>query len=134
MIQGCLLQLWMHKCSRQQSNLQLLSTEKLTNVDERITKLWDWFCTGNMTGSAQQVKYVGNSDVFCFGFYFTSPKWAKTKIVIEITLFLQAFSSLPLVQAPYRFLRIGPEALIEIGFVLIAHNPFHHVLVCIFII
>ena len=28
MIQGSLLQLWMHKCSKQQTNLQLLSTEK----------------------------------------------------------------------------------------------------------
>ena len=39
MIQGTLFQFWMHKCSKQQSNLQLLSTEKLTNVDERTTKL-----------------------------------------------------------------------------------------------
>ena len=30
---------WMHKSSKQQSNLQLLSTEKLTNVDESTTKL-----------------------------------------------------------------------------------------------
>ena len=34
MIQGSLLYLWMHKCSKQQSNLQLLPTEKLTNLDE----------------------------------------------------------------------------------------------------
>ena len=39
MIQGSLLYLWMHKSSKQQSNLQLLSTEKLTNVDESTTKL-----------------------------------------------------------------------------------------------
>ena len=39
MIQGSLFQLWMHKLKRQQSNLQLLSTEKLTNVDESTTKL-----------------------------------------------------------------------------------------------
>ena len=32
-----LLQLWMHKCLKQQSNLQLLSI--LTNVDESTTKL-----------------------------------------------------------------------------------------------
>ena len=38
MIQGSLLSLWMHKSSRQQSNLQLLSTEKLTRVDESTTK------------------------------------------------------------------------------------------------
>ena len=86
--------------------------------------------------SAQQVKYVGNTDVFCFGFYFMSPKWTKTKIVIEIALVLQAYSCLPLVQGVYGFLRIGPEVLIEIGIVLITHsneNHFHHVLVCIFI-
>ena len=29
----------MHKCSKQQSNLQLLSTENLTDVDELATKL-----------------------------------------------------------------------------------------------
>ena len=34
MIQGSLLQLWMQKCSKQQTNLQLLSTEELTNVHE----------------------------------------------------------------------------------------------------
>ena len=39
MIQGSLLCFWVHQCSKQQSNLQLLSTEKLTNVDESTTKL-----------------------------------------------------------------------------------------------
>ena len=39
MIQGSLFQLSMHKCSKQQSNLQLQSAEKLTNVDESTTKL-----------------------------------------------------------------------------------------------
>ena len=39
MIQGSLFQLWMHKCSKQPSDLQLLSTEKLINVGERTTKL-----------------------------------------------------------------------------------------------
>ena len=70
-------------------------------------------------------------------FYFMSLKWTKTKIVIEITLLLQAYSCLPLVQAVYGFMRIGHEVLIEISFVLVAHsneNPFHHILVCIFII
>ena len=91
---------------------------------------------GNRASSAQQVKYVGNTDVFCFGFYFMSPKWTRTKIEIEITLLLQAYSCLTLVQA-YGFLRIGHEVLIEIGLVVIVHgneNPFHHVLICIFII
>ena len=93
---------------------------------------WNCFCMGNQTSSAQQVKYIGNSDAFCFGFYLTCPKWTQTKIVIEITQLLQAFSCLPFVQEAYGFLRISPEVLIEIGFVLIAHrneNPFQHVLV-----
>ena len=91
---------------------------------------------GNRTSSAQQVKYVGNTDVFFFGFYFMSPKWTRTKIVIEITLLLQAYSCLTLVPAN-GFLRIGHEVLIEIGLVVIVHgneNTFHHVLICIFII
>ena len=40
---------------------------------------------GNRCRCAQQVKYVGNTDVFCFGFYFVSPKWTRTKLVIEIS-------------------------------------------------
>ena len=86
---------------------------------------WDWFCTGNRTSSTQQLKHVGNTGVFCFGFYFM------------ITLLLQVYSCLLLVQVIYRFLRIGPEILIEISLVLVAHgneNPFHHVLVCVFVI
>ena len=63
-----------------------------------------------MTSSAQQVKYVGNTDVFCLGFYFISPKWTKIKSVIDMTPLLQAYSCIPLVQAADRFLRIGPEA------------------------
>ena len=66
-----------------------------------------------------------------------SPKWTRTKIVIEIALLRQAYSCLPLVQAAYGFLGIGPEILIGIGLVLVAHdtkNPFHHVLACIFFI
>ena len=60
----------------------------------------------------------------------------QTKIVIGITLILQAYSSLPLVQVGYGVWRISPEVLTEISLVLIVHgnkNPFQHVLVCIFI-
>ena len=92
---------------------------------------------GNRTSSTQQVKYVGKTDVFYFGFYFMSPKWTRTKIVIEVSLLLKADSCLPLVQWAYGFLQIGAEILIEISLVLFAHsieNPFHHVLVCIFMI
>ena len=92
---------------------------------------------GNRTRSTQQVKYVGNTDVFYFGFDFMSPKWTRTKIVIEISLLLQAYLCLPLVQVGYRFLGIDPEVLMAISLVLIAHgneNPFCHILICIFCI
>ena len=74
---------------------------------------------------------------FALVFIFMSPKWTETIIVIEITPLLQAYSCLPLVQVVYGFLRIGPEVLIEIGLVLMANgneNPFHHILICIFVI
>ena len=45
---------------------------------------------GNRSRGAQQVKYVGNTDVFYFGFNFMSPKWTRTKLMIEISLSLQA--------------------------------------------
>ena len=90
---------------------------------------------GTSTSSTQQVKYVGNTDVFCYSFYFMSPKWTRTKIVFEITPLLRAYSCLPLVQVAYGFLGIGPEVHIAISLVLIVHsneNPFHHILICIF--
>ena len=34
----------------------------------------------------QQVKYVGNTDVFCFGFIFMSPKWTRTKLIFDVSL------------------------------------------------
>ena len=40
---------------------------------------------GNRGRCAQQVKFVGNTDVFSFGFYFMSPKWTRTKLVIVIS-------------------------------------------------
>ena len=51
---------------------------------------------GNRCRCAQQVKYVANTDVSCFGFYFMSKKWTRTKFVIEISLSLQAYWCLPL--------------------------------------
>ena len=53
----------------------------------------------SLPGSPQWVKCVGNTDVLCFGFYFMSPKWIRTKIVIEIALLLHVYSCLLLVQA-----------------------------------
>ena len=85
--------------------------------------------------STGEVCWKSRCILLCF--YFMSPKWSRTEIVIEITLLLQACSCLQLVQAAYGFLRIGPEGLIEISLVLVVHgkeNPFHHVLICNFII
>ena len=41
--------------------------------------------TGNRNKGTQQVKYVGNTDVFCFGFNFMSPKWTRTKLIFDVT-------------------------------------------------
>ena len=40
---------------------------------------------GNTSRGAQQVKYVGNTIVFCFGFNFMSPKWTRTKLIFDVT-------------------------------------------------
>ena len=40
---------------------------------------------GNRTKGTQQVKYVGNTDVFCFGFNFMTPKWTRTKLIFDVT-------------------------------------------------
>ena len=36
------------------------------------------------------MKYVGNTDVFCFGFYFMSPEWTRNIVVIVISPSLPA--------------------------------------------
>ena len=73
---------------------------------------------GNRNRCIQQMMCVGNTDVFCFGFYFMSPKWTRTKIVIVISLSLQTFCSLLLVQRSYRFLCTYLEVLISALFSL----------------
>ena len=45
---------------------------------------------GNRNRGAQQVKYVGNTDVFYFGFNFMSPKCTRTKLIFVVTPSLQA--------------------------------------------
>ena len=64
--------------------------ENLQLLNDATTKLTR---TASTQGCTQQVKYVGNTDVgvFCFGFYFMSPKWTRTKLVIEISPSLQAY-------------------------------------------
>ena len=41
--------------------------------------------TGNRSRGAQQMKCVGNTDVFLFGFNFMSPKWTRTKLIFVVT-------------------------------------------------
>ena len=48
---------------------------------------------GNRSRGTQQVKYVGNTDVFIFGFNFLSPKWTRTKLMIVIFPSLQAYDA-----------------------------------------
>ena len=67
MKQGFLLRLWMDENVSQQSNKKSLTKENCSYK-------------GNRNRCAQQMKYVGNTDVFCLGFYFMSPKWTRTKL------------------------------------------------------
>ena len=56
--------------------LTIAVNRNLTNVDETTTNLAGiGFLHRERTTTAQQVKYVRNTDVVCFGFYFMSPKW-----------------------------------------------------------
>ena len=79
--------IWMDTLMRQQSNLKLLLTENLLNLFESTTKL-------ARTGEQNQGCSTGEVcwKYFCIllWFYFMSPKWTRTKIVIVITLSLQA--------------------------------------------
>ena len=60
--------------------------ENLLLLGETTTKLARNASTQGIEAGAQQVKYVGNTDVFCFGFYFLSPKWTRPKFVIDISI------------------------------------------------
>ena len=42
--------------------------------------------SGNRSRGTQQMKCVGNTDVFCFGFNFMSPKLTRTKLNLFATL------------------------------------------------
>ena len=126
----------MHKSSKQQSNLQLLSTEKLTLVNEQSTKLAvddpTWVIESAVLNSEGLLEIL-----MFFALVLLVQNGPKLKIVIKVTPLLQANSFLLLVQVGYRFPRISPEVLIEISLVLIVHgneNPFQHVLFCIFIV
>ena len=88
MKQGTLLRLWMDENVSQQSKEKLLMKENLKLLDDSTTKLARTAPTQGIEAGAPS---VGNTDVFCFGFYFMSPKWTRTKNVIVISLSLQAF-------------------------------------------
>ena len=88
--QSSLFMLWMDENSSRQSN-KIADDEKIT-----ITLLFsnqtgpDCSYTGNRSRGAQQMKCVGNTDVFWFGFNFMSPKWTRTKLIFAVTLPQQA--------------------------------------------
>ena len=68
------------------NQIEIADKEQLT-----ITHLFnnqavpDCSYTGNRNRGAQQVKYVGNTDVFCFGFNLMSPKWTRSKLIFDVT-------------------------------------------------
>ena len=68
------------------------------------------------------MKYVGNTDVSCFGYNFMSPKWTRTELVIVVSPSPQAYISLLLVKRSYWFLCTYPEVLIAIGLILVVHG------------
>ena len=78
--------LWMDINASQKSNKKSLTMKKLQVLNDVKTKLSQIVPTQD----AQQVKYVGNTDVFCFGFNFMSPKWTRTKLIFVVTPSLQA--------------------------------------------
>ena len=82
--------LWMDEKMSQQSK-KLLMKENLQLLFDSMTKLARSFYMENRGRCDQQVKDVGTTDVFCFGSYFTSPKGSRTKLVIEISLSIQAY-------------------------------------------
>ena len=73
--------------TRINNQTKIADNEQLT-----ITQLFnnqtvpDCSYTGIRNKGTQQVKYVGNTDVFCFAFNFMSPKWTRTKLIFDVTL------------------------------------------------
>ena len=60
--------------------------KNLPMLDDATTKLSQIVPTRVIeTGGTQQVKYVGNTDVFIFGFNLMSPKWTRTKLIFVVT-------------------------------------------------
>ena len=70
-------------------NMQTMQTVELQLMTSQGSRNCSYM--GNRSRCTQQVKYDGNTDVFCFGFNFVSPKWTRTKFVIVISPSLQAF-------------------------------------------
>ena len=60
------------------------NSQQLTYVTTKLSQIVPTWVIETRAG-AQQVKYVGNTDVFCFGFIFMSPKWTRTKLIFDVT-------------------------------------------------
>ena len=73
--------------TRVNNQTKIADNEKLTNsLRCNNQTVPDCSYMGNRNRGAQQVKYVGNTDVFIFGFNFMSPKWTRTKLIFVVTL------------------------------------------------
>ena len=85
-LQSSLLMLWMDENSNQQSS-KIADNEQhtITHLCNNQT-VPDCSYMGNRNRGTQQVKYVGNTDVFRFGFNLMSPKWTRTKLIFDVTL------------------------------------------------
>ena len=84
-LQSSLLTLWMEK-TQVNNQTKIAGQEKLT-ITQGINNQTgpDCLYTGNASRGTQQMKCVGNTDVFCFGFNFMSPKWTRSKLIFDVT-------------------------------------------------
>ena len=84
-LQSSLLMLWKEK-TQVKNQTKIAGQEKLTITHFNNQTGPNCFYTGNTSRGTQQMKCVGNTDVFCFGFNFMSPKWTRTKLIFDVTL------------------------------------------------
>ena len=94
-------------CSNAQNNNQTYNCCQQRNLLEWMNQQPNWLelvLHGEQDQQHSTGEVCWKYSCILLWFYFMSPKWTKTKIVIEITLLLQAYSCLLLVQADYGFL------------------------------
>ena len=92
MIQSSLLMLWMDKNTRQQSNKKSLTKENLQLLFDSTTKQARTVPTwGIEAGALNRWSMLVKLMYFTLVFNFMSPKWTRTKLVIEISPSLQAY-------------------------------------------